>query len=581
MLAGHGLRDGEGPALEIARGATLADEHQLFPGPALGTDGRAQGDAGIGIVNRPLDVERIVVLPVEDEELFHPAGDEELSFVQEAQVAGPQERSVTGVQASAERSFRFLGPPPVTLRHARAANPDLTDLERRELSARIRAGDSHLLSRHGSTAAHHGADSRLRIRVREPRAADLESGSVEIEGHERTRGRSRGHDQRALGESVAGLERVGPKAAALEAASELEARSCLHRLRAGKGDAPRAEVQLRQIGIGNPLQAEVISEVGTAADGRAGAGDRLEPRERPFDESNRRKDRASRSPPAREQEPAGQTHIVVLREPEDAVIRLRVSGERVPNALQVVHHVAMGYESPARRRGGARGVLEEGQAIAIDIRLLGRRRPVALGEVLGLDPSKRRELRRSFLPRRDVLGDGSVRQHDSGAAVGQYRAQPREALAARPRWWVRGNGDGPRVQAAEERGDEIQARLIEKHHGLVPAAGRREVRGNGARLSIEGAIAQLGRNRIWRIRRTGVAEGNLVRMLDGAPPQHVHQRRVSRSRQQHGIRQEQLSRQPGSRQVDSNCPVNQGLGRDGLPGACAATATGAVNRAVM
>ena len=76
-------------------------------------------------LGRLLDVLRIEVAAAEDDQVLDPAGDVELAVVQEAEVAGPQERAVAVGGAGAERLLGIVGPLPVALGDARAADPDL------------------------------------------------------------------------------------------------------------------------------------------------------------------------------------------------------------------------------------------------------------------------------------------------------------------------------------------------------------------------------------------------------------------------------------------------------------------------
>ena len=56
----------------------------------------------MALLHRPLDVLRIVVHAVDDDQVLQPAGDEQFAVLQEPQVAGAEERPFAGV-ASAGR----------------------------------------------------------------------------------------------------------------------------------------------------------------------------------------------------------------------------------------------------------------------------------------------------------------------------------------------------------------------------------------------------------------------------------------------------------------------------------------------
>ena len=63
----------------------------------------------MALADRQLDVLRIMVQPADDDQVFQPAGDEQLAVLHEAQVAGAQERALAGVlQIGAERPLGFF-----------------------------------------------------------------------------------------------------------------------------------------------------------------------------------------------------------------------------------------------------------------------------------------------------------------------------------------------------------------------------------------------------------------------------------------------------------------------------------------
>ena len=52
-------------------------------------DGAARADQGMARKNRLLEVLGIEVAAAKDDEILEPAGDEDLAFVQETEIAGP------------------------------------------------------------------------------------------------------------------------------------------------------------------------------------------------------------------------------------------------------------------------------------------------------------------------------------------------------------------------------------------------------------------------------------------------------------------------------------------------------------
>ena len=59
---------------------------------------RCRPQLRVAAFDRQLDVLRIVIDAADDDQVLEPAGDEQLAVVQEAQVAGPQERPVAAVR---------------------------------------------------------------------------------------------------------------------------------------------------------------------------------------------------------------------------------------------------------------------------------------------------------------------------------------------------------------------------------------------------------------------------------------------------------------------------------------------------
>jgi hypothetical protein len=104
----------------------LVDEDQ--PRPVVALVGERRPAAGLEQRRRDLhhllDVLRVVVAAADDEHVLQPAGDEQLAFVEEAQVAGPQP-ALGGVvgQGAAEGRLGGVGPLEVARRDARAAHP--------------------------------------------------------------------------------------------------------------------------------------------------------------------------------------------------------------------------------------------------------------------------------------------------------------------------------------------------------------------------------------------------------------------------------------------------------------------------
>src|SRR5262249_28183755 len=73
----------------------------------------------------PLQVLGVQIPPAEDDEVLEPAGDEELSLVEEPEVARAQEGPLTGIrEAGSEGLPGLLGLVPVALGDTWACDPD-------------------------------------------------------------------------------------------------------------------------------------------------------------------------------------------------------------------------------------------------------------------------------------------------------------------------------------------------------------------------------------------------------------------------------------------------------------------------
>src|SRR5262249_5606685 len=159
------------------------------------------------------------------------AGHEQLAAAPQAQVAGAQEAFAgPAVQRGGERRRALVRLPPVALRDARAARPDLAHLAVGDLAA-VRSYDRDLLD--GGAAAHQLA------RVSRGGSPDAAP--------------ARADEQRRLGEAVAGHEGVLIEAGAAEALGEPPERAGAHRLGAVVGGGPASQVETSGLLLGDAV----------------------------------------------------------------------------------------------------------------------------------------------------------------------------------------------------------------------------------------------------------------------------------------------------------------------------------------
>ena len=75
----------------------------------------ASFESRMALCDGVLDVLGIEVSTTDDDQILDPAGHEELSLVQEAEIAGAQKRSFARIgESSAKNGLRFFGPIPIT-----------------------------------------------------------------------------------------------------------------------------------------------------------------------------------------------------------------------------------------------------------------------------------------------------------------------------------------------------------------------------------------------------------------------------------------------------------------------------------
>src|SRR4030095_2622713 len=118
----------------------LAVDRQRADGAA------AKSHCGMAMLNRVLEILGIVILPINNYQIFSPARDEEFSIVQKAKVAGAQEGPITRIRrVTLECLLAQLGLIPVTLRNARTRNPDLSYMTRWTGAERFRVYDQNSL----------------------------------------------------------------------------------------------------------------------------------------------------------------------------------------------------------------------------------------------------------------------------------------------------------------------------------------------------------------------------------------------------------------------------------------------------
>ena len=298
----------------------LQNDHQLLFGtlPHSERCAPAGSHARVALCHRGFDVVWVVVAAADDHQILQPAGDEQLAVVREAQVTGTQERAFARVlQARAERLRRFVGSLPISLRDAWSRHPDLPDLADRHAGQPVRVSNDNLLVGHRLSATDKGTGPAL-ARCDRHDAVGLQRLAIEPAddgwgGLVPTR-----HQQRRLGQAVAGVEGIRPEAARRKRLSKPLKGFCPHRLGPAEGHCPTAQVQRGPLIVRDLASAEVEGEIRAPARCPAVTGYGLEPAERLLKKGHGRHQDIRTTQVQRLENPTYQPHIVVARQPEHA-----------------------------------------------------------------------------------------------------------------------------------------------------------------------------------------------------------------------------------------------------------------------
>lgn len=110
-----------------------------------------------------LDILRINVAAVDNDEVFEAARNKQLTMLQKSEVAGPEKRTFAARQVGLESPRGFLGAIPVTVSHGWARNPNLTNCVRRARDHRFRIDDDDSSIADGTAASNQSSHTSTRI----------------------------------------------------------------------------------------------------------------------------------------------------------------------------------------------------------------------------------------------------------------------------------------------------------------------------------------------------------------------------------------------------------------------------------
>ncbi|GLO12501.1 hypothetical protein PPUJ20028_10820 [Pseudomonas putida] len=465
---------------------------------------------------------RVQVLPAHDQHVFQAPGDEHFALAQEAQVAGAQPGLAVHFNEGTGAGF---GVAPVTQGDARATGPDFTDLVVAQHLQVLRLDDTHRVAGLREAAAHqHAAFARLG-------AVGGESFSVQLQRGDALATAAAADEQGGFRQAVAGEEALRVEAAGLELVGERRQAVLADRLGAGIGHAPAAQVEPGQRGLADPFAAQAVGEIGAAADGATVLADGLQPALRPGQEVARRHQHARHAAENWLQQATDQAHVVIERQPaDDHVVGVEVDAEALADQLFVGHQVAMADLHALGQRGGARGVLQEGDVIALQrgrapVRRQRRVQAVHRQQFGGVVRRQRFQALQVFVQRRHG-------QQQAWFGIGDDRQQAFLVVLTCRLRRVGRHRDHARIQAAKERCHIIRATGEQQHRTVAEAGTGLQGGGDGARALVEVPIAE------HRLLARGVgqkAQGYLVRGLCGALRQSLDQREREFEGVRHGV----------------------------------------------
>src|ERR1700689_2652974 len=99
------------------------------------------------------NVMRVMVLPVNNNEVLDASGDVELAVSHETEVAGSKKRPFSAGECGAKGLFGFFWPPPIPQRNVGARNPDFSDAAWHARLAGHRIHDADFLTAGGASTA--------------------------------------------------------------------------------------------------------------------------------------------------------------------------------------------------------------------------------------------------------------------------------------------------------------------------------------------------------------------------------------------------------------------------------------------
>jgi hypothetical protein len=490
VFFGHGPPDGSshhGQVIDVTL-HFLDDDHPLFTVDLHGEGGAATRPQGrVAALGRDLQVLWVEIAATDDDQVLEPAGDEQVVGPKEAQIAGAQEGPLARRQMSLEISLRGVGPSPVAVGHMGTGHPDLPHRTCSAGLAGLGVNHQHALVHPGVATAHQRADRGARG-ARLGHGIALQGCGVHLEHDRRRAPDPAAHEEGGLRQAVAGIKDLAAEAAGAEHDDKPLQGVGPHGLGAVEGHVPRRQVEPGPLLLGDLAGAELVGEVGAAAGRSAIARDGLKPPQRPLKEGHGRHEDATGTEVERLEHAAHEPHVMVERQPAHDDRRLGLA-EGAADHLLVVDEVAVADHDAFGGRSGARGVLEAGDVLAGNTRVL----PFGLeagGEVVGGEAADLAEARELVAEGLHPRQHGRGGQGQGGPGVANDREEARQAAGGARR--VGRYRDEAAVKTAQKAGNEVEAGGIEQQ-GAVPGRGVPvEVSADGTSAGVQLTEGQLG-----------------------------------------------------------------------------------------
>ena len=362
-------RDLAGQGQEFLHAAAVQDEYREFvslgTGWAAARGGHLAEFQGVDTLGDRLDIVRIVVLSVDEDDLLGAPGDDQFTRIDQAEVAGSQP-AVRGEGARVD--VRRLE---VAFRHVLAPDLHVADVHLGQGPVGV-VHDPQFAIGNGTTFAHQLERAGLAADGRAGLAANAERLPVEQQHAILAPDVREADRKRGLRQAVDREHRRTAEARACHPREEFLAQRHVDRFGAVEYQPHRAQVDTLRAPLPKHFQVVAEAEVRRGKDGGAFAGRCRRPEQWPPDVRVRRHQVDLRLVGEKHDEHADQTHVVGQGHPGETNVLLAQAG-RFGGTTGIGEDVAVGEHHTLRLAGGAGGELDERDVVRADCRGLSGR----------------------------------------------------------------------------------------------------------------------------------------------------------------------------------------------------------------